>query len=52
LYVGLGYSPQAMGDSVDNYINATESDIMIKRQMIRAEFYNTYDVMTGVNKIK
>ncbi|XP_022167645.1 uncharacterized protein LOC111031844 [Myzus persicae] len=37
-----------MGDSVDNYINATESDIMIKRQMIRAEFYNTYDVMTGI----
>lgn len=48
MYVCAGYSPQAMGDSVDNYINATESDIMIKRQIIRAEFYNTYDVMTGV----
>lgn len=41
-----------MGDSVDNYTNATESDIMIKRQMIRAEFYNTYDVMTGVKNLK
>lgn len=47
----MGYSPRAMGDSADNYTNTTESDIMIKRQMIRAEFYNTYDVMTGVRGI-
>lgn len=47
----MGYSPQAMGDSVDNYINSTETDIMIKRQMIRTEFYNTYDVMTGVKNL-
>lgn len=40
-----------MGDSADNYTNTTESAIMIKRQMIRAEFYNTYDVMTGVRGI-
>lgn len=48
MYASAGYSPQAMGDSVDNHTNATESDMMVKRQIIRAEFYKTYDVMTGV----
>ncbi|XP_050524502.1 uncharacterized protein LOC126896088 [Daktulosphaira vitifoliae] len=37
-----------MGESVGDHKNFTESDINIKREMIKAEFYSTYDVMTGV----